>query len=222
MQPEWPRSRSDQLAVPHRSSTSSTAGAHAGGLVDPCVSDAELGQIGSEFEPQGEDDAEQQQQQAHSDGRKHARDEGQRLLGERHSREGKRARVEAAAQPRELEGAACMARMAAVVAQVDAYGSMPGQTVGDCGKVLSSSSSSKIRHAILLIPEGCVAQGRVSGAALEAKEKLRGLAPAEGVGVLAWLVDSLSQHVHPAGRVHVRLPYHPCLSNCVCHVLFAR
>jgi hypothetical protein len=36
------------------------------------------------------------------------------------------------------------------------------------------------------------------------KQQLRGLAPAEGIAMLAWLVDSMARNVDPAGRQHVR------------------
>ena len=57
-------------------------------------------------------------------------------------------------------------------------------------------------------------QGQVSRAALEVKQRLRGLAPAEGIAVLAWLVDSMARNVDPAGGQHVGRPCNslPCIT----------
>ena len=47
-------------------------------------------------------------------------------------------------------------------------------------------------------------QGRLSQEALEVRQKLRSLAPAEGVGILAWLVETLSRTAQPSSSQHVR------------------
>ena len=44
----------------------------------------------------------------------------------------------------------------------------------------------------------------MSHAVLEVKDGLRALAPAEGLGIVAWLVDSLSRNVEQGSQHHVR------------------
>ena len=57
-------------------------------------------------------------------------------------------------------------------------------------------------------------QGRMSQEALAVRQKLCSLAPAEGVGILAWLVETLSRNAQqPPSSQHVRTPAAPVVQD---------